>query len=1288
MPDEIRIQEILDNFDPEMTPEQACGDDLELLSQVRPLWEQMRRMNLQLEALLPADDGTKVSRDTSTIDIDFPKLDGYEVERLLGRGGMGIVFKAKHLRLNRFVALKMMLHSSFASPIELARFRRESEAIAALRHPNIIQIHDVGELDGRHFFTMEFVEGGNLSQKLAGVPQSATAAAEMIATLACAIQFAHKCGFIHRDLKPANILIASDGTPKITDFGLARSIEAGPEFTMSGARVGTPSYMAPEQALGKAHAIGPAIDIYGLGAILYEMITGRRPFHGASVAETERQVIEDEPVRPSRWYGRIPRDLETICLKCLQKSPSRRYASAQDLADDLHRFLDGKPVLARPVGLIERTLKWARRRPALAMLLVFLVLAIGLGYWFENVRQTELTIRRSRAQHALETAIGQAYHSANSGRLQEARLLLKEASHHLLNGDSEALEKRLTQAERAVDFAQQLIDVNEAAAESAIEQLGIVKQRGLNQLVTGYQKAFARAAIDLDGDPKIVAATIRDSALGKRTVSSLDEWALATFIRKEEAQTQKLLQIARLADPDPNWSDQFRDVSTWKDKSKLRILADKSTSVASAPPTHQIAMLANLLRLHGAKSEGIDLLQEAVRRHPTDFWLNGELADAYLSENKHKEAAPFFRTLVALRPNKAWTICRLGICLVSSGNFDEGIKHLRDARRLDPRNSIFAQNLVTGLAHAGRIDDALFEARQVLQAEPTNAEAAFIFGSVLGFASRHPDSLAMYKKAAEIVPNQFRYEYGVAEQLRLCERFEEAIVQFRKALTLEANNSAAHCRLGMTFHQMGRHADAITEFEFVIQQLDPAKLRSDADADDRFPPEYVASRQCYATALLFVGRFADAYAAGDAYLALPFALTRHRASLTEQQALCKQLLPLEPVLSYLVKGGEFRTDPSMEEQIPGAQVALAEWCYRYQRSPIAAVRLYEAAFHRRPSLADNMDAKHRFYAACAAALAGCGIGAEAEKLDADMKAVYRRKCLDWLRADSAVLIRWQAEGRSALKSAQLWQQSGDLAGIRDEESLAKFSNDERRDWQKLWTDIRALAVRDSGQILLDARAHVDGKRWAQAAECYAQMKYVISEPSEPMFEFAAAQLLSGDEVGYRETCQRMLTDRAIRAYLIARTCTLTPNSTANIALAADLSAAELKRYETHFWALSELGALSLRGGARKDAIVLFEKSLETEARPGVAVLNWLWLALAYQQLGNHEEARTWSNKATQWLDNLGESRPANSEALMLHRHNWLEAHILRREFESLISADQTKEDPESKSEPSGRKSIN
>lgn len=409
MIDEKRIRELLEEIlDSNCTPEEACAECPELLSDVRRRWESVRRLEQQIDELFPvlsrADgDGKLVPQSWVG---DLPRIAGYEVESVLGRGGMGLVYRAKHLKLNRTVALKMLLSGAYASPQELARFLRESQAVAALQHPNIVQVHDAGELDGRPYFTMEFVGGGSLAEDLAGAPQSARRSAEMVSTLASAVQLAHKNGIIHRDLKPANILLTSDGTPKIADFGLAWQADTGPELTMIGARIGTPSYMAPEQAMGKLGSIGPSADIYALGAILYEMLTGRPPFRAETAIETERQVILLDAVRPSRLNANAPRDLETVCLKCLRKDPARRYLSAADLADDLQRYLAGQPVQARPVGWAEVTWRWGCRNRsvagALLSILLLLVLIIAGSVWAAahfrelNGKHHQLAIKNGR----------------------------------------------------------------------------------------------------------------------------------------------------------------------------------------------------------------------------------------------------------------------------------------------------------------------------------------------------------------------------------------------------------------------------------------------------------------------------------------------------------------------------------------------------------------------------------------------------------------------------------------------------------------------------------------------------------------------------------------------------------------------------------------------------------------------------------------------------------------------------------------------------------------------------
>ncbi len=462
MTDDMRIRELLEEIlDSHCTPEDACAESPELLPKVRARLERLQRVEDQIEVLFPSSNPAapgNLSRRSRTPDPKLPQIDGYDVEAILGYGGMGVVYRARHLKLDRTVALKMLLAGAWASQHELARFLREAQAIAGLQHSHIVQVHDAGELEGRPYFTMEYVEGGSLAQELAGAPQPARRAAELVSTLAGAVELAHNKGIIHRDLKPANILIASDGTPKIADFGVARHVDCGPELTLSGARVGTPSYMAPEQALGKVDAIGTSVDIYALGAILYEMLTGRPPFRADTASETERQVIAEEPAPLSAARLVTPnsrRNVETICLKCLSKDPARRYARAADLADDLQRFLNGQPILARPVGPAERAVKWAQRHPAVSLTIsggILLTVALFAGGWW-------LMAERSAMAAGVEDDLRVAGRAQQQSSWSVARAAVERARARLGTRGADYLHRRVDQCGRELDLVERLENI-------------------------------------------------------------------------------------------------------------------------------------------------------------------------------------------------------------------------------------------------------------------------------------------------------------------------------------------------------------------------------------------------------------------------------------------------------------------------------------------------------------------------------------------------------------------------------------------------------------------------------------------------------------------------------------------------------------------------------------------------------------------------------------------------------------------------------------------------------------
>jgi eukaryotic-like serine/threonine-protein kinase len=432
--------------------------------------------------LVPAFEPADATRPRGRGPTTWPVVPGFEILEELGRGGMGVVYKARQINLNRPVALKMVLAGVHASPIALARFHKEAQAVASLQHPDIVRIHDVGQVDGLPYLCLEFIDGGSLAGQIDGRPQDITQTAWTIRVLARAIHAAHLQGIVHRDLKPANILLTADGRPKITDFGLAKRLGDDKRQTRSGMIVGTPDYMAPEQASGRADDAGPLIDQHALGAILYELLTGRPPFRGSTPSDTIEQVRTQEPVPPTRLQPKVPRDLETICLKCLQKESHRRYADADALADDLDRFLDGRPVLARRISAVEHLGRQCRRNPRVAGLLVAVfvllvtvvttstVLAFHLArahgaavaaFHGECQKSDELLSKVQRAELAVEQAIRETRltrdqmaraRDALAALVAEVRSLedrpeLRDAQRELLRSATSALDALTTRTE-------------------------------------------------------------------------------------------------------------------------------------------------------------------------------------------------------------------------------------------------------------------------------------------------------------------------------------------------------------------------------------------------------------------------------------------------------------------------------------------------------------------------------------------------------------------------------------------------------------------------------------------------------------------------------------------------------------------------------------------------------------------------------------------------------------------------------------------------------------------------
>ncbi|MCX6632914.1 MAG: serine/threonine-protein kinase [Candidatus Solibacter sp.] len=387
----------------------------------------------------PHDEVDRLSGPAGTPGLAKPRSFGdYELLEEIAYGGMGVVYKARQKSLDRIVALKLLLFGPHAPPESVKRFRAEAVATAALQHPNIVAIHEVGFCEGQHFIAMDYVEGQPLSALIRGSPLPARRAASYVKTIAEAIHYAHEHGILHRDLKPANVLIDANDQPRVTDFGLAKRLDDSQlstldsQLTITGQVLGSPNYMPPEQATGKRGTLSRRSDVYALGAILYHALTGRPPFAGESVAETVQRVVYDEPVSPRLLSPGVPRDLDTVCLKCLEKEPGKRYTTAQMLAEELGRFLEGQPVHARPVSRPAKVWRWSQRNPRLATAIgaALLSLLLGLAGVSWQWRRAESQQRRAEANelmarqnaYASDMLLAQHAHAAGNLRLTESLL--------------------------------------------------------------------------------------------------------------------------------------------------------------------------------------------------------------------------------------------------------------------------------------------------------------------------------------------------------------------------------------------------------------------------------------------------------------------------------------------------------------------------------------------------------------------------------------------------------------------------------------------------------------------------------------------------------------------------------------------------------------------------------------------------------------------------------------------------------------------------------------------------
>jgi eukaryotic-like serine/threonine-protein kinase len=775
----------------------------------------------------------------------------YELLEEIAVGGMGVVYKARQVSLNRVVAVKMILKGTLAAEEDVKRFRAEAEAAANLQHPAIVAIHEVGLHEGQHYFSMDFVEGHSLAQLPREQPLTARQAAEYVRDAAEAVHYAHQQGTLHRDLKPSNILIDRQGRVRITDFGLAKKITGDSDLTLTGQILGTPSYMPPEQALGKRSLIGAASDIYSLGAVLYELLTGRPPFRGESPAETLRQVESLDPISPRLLSPAVPRDLETICLKCLEKEPHKRYGTAQLLADDLGRYLRGEAVLARPPSPIYRFTKFARRHMTglaiTALIVLFIVLLGGVVGWMVRDREAQRAEYEKRITNYRATRLAKTVEDIQLA-LQEAQTLGDRAL-TLVNDNPYQWEATLAAALTACKRADSLAEENKGTLDPVLlERLTTLRQRletdeqdrqfvaridairmeatqvdiEKNRFGTTWQSSdiedlFKSRGIEFratSSEEVVASIQTHSEPIQPHMLAGLEIW-LTRLPNKAAEKRQWLTTTLQSADSDP-WRTQARKALLLGDVIALEKL------VRDVEPAQQPAAVLLLLAKRLPPQMGptrLEFFRRIQNAHPGDFWVNQGYAEALSRSDPPQwiEAVRFYTAMVALRPQNPGCRFNLGRALSGAGHHEGAIACYLDAVAIAPHYAAAWTNLGSAYYEKGEFGDAMAAFRRAIRLNPDYASPHIGLGTVLRAKGDADGAIVEYRVAVRLDPKDALSHNNLGVALTAKGDLNGAIAEYRESIRLDAPYARPHYNLGNLLKSKGDLEGAIAEYREAIR---------------------------------------------------------------------------------------------------------------------------------------------------------------------------------------------------------------------------------------------------------------------------------------------------------------------------------------------------------------------------------------------------------------------------------------------------------------------------------------